>query len=135
MLAAMLAASGCAQEASSEAKPGKAKRRPHLVELAAVALDTLRSTSVYTGSLRYRHSVRIFNQEEGRVLVIPWYEGDHVRAGDVLFELDATLLSAELKKARAVRRETEANLKRVNRLLERRMVSEEQTLRASAGYG
>ena len=101
----------------------------HLVELAPVVLGALRMTNVYTGSLRHHNSVRVFSQEEGRVTRLPYYEGDVVRAGDIVLELDGTLLEAALRKAVAVRREAEANLQRLTRLVERRVASEDELLR------
>ncbi len=130
VLAAALV-SACGQEADSHAaKPAKPQAKGHLVELAPVVLGALRMTSVYTGSLRHHNSVRIYTQEEGRVTRLPYYEGDAVRAGDVILELDGTLLEAALRKAVAVRREAEANLKRLTRLVERRVASEDELLRA-----
>lgn len=123
--------SACGQEADSQqAKPAKPESKGHLVELAPVVVGALRMTSVYTGSLRHHNSVRIYTQEEGRVTRLPYYEGDAVRAGDVILELDGTLLEAALRKAVAVRREAEANLKRLTRLVERRVASEDELLRA-----
>ena len=124
----------CTGEADSQqAKPGTAaKPRPsgHLVELAPVEMGALHMTNVYTGSLRYHNSVRIYNQEEGRVTRLPYYEGDAVKAGDVILELDGTLLEAALRKAVAVRHEAEANLQRLTRLVERRVASDDELLRA-----
>jgi membrane fusion protein (multidrug efflux system) len=129
-LAAAMLVSGCTQEADSQqAKPAKSGAAGHLVELAPVVVGALRMTSVYTGSLRHHTSVRIFSQEEGRVTRLPYYEGDAVRAGDIILELDGTLLEAELRKAVAMRREAEANLQRLTRLVERRVASEDELLR------
>ena len=125
---------GCTSDAANS--PGAAKKatkkkaRSHLVVLATVESRTLRSSSTYTGSLRYRTSVRIFNQEEGRLLELPYYEGDPVAKGVKLFGLDTALLDAELRKAAAVLREASANLKRSERLRRRKMASEEELLRA-----
>ena len=121
--------SGCTQEVESRPKPAPQKQ-PHLVELAPVVVDTLRITSVYTGSLRHRQTVRIFNQEEGRVLRLPYYEGDSVEAGTVVLELDDALIKSELRKAKAVRREAEANRERLRRLLDKKVVSEDEYVRA-----
>ena len=140
-LAAPLVLAGCTQEAESgqaaaQAQSGgqssaQAKASAgHLVELAPVTMDTLQVTSIYTGSLRHRNTVRIFNQEEGRVTRLPFYEGDTVRSGEVVLELDGTLIEAELRKARAVRHEAEANVQRLKRLVERRVASEDEYLRA-----
>lgn len=118
------------QPSHDQASKGLGKKRDHLVETAVVKLDSLRLTSVYTGSLRSRRTVRIFNQEEGRVTKLPFFEGDSVEQGQLVLELDDALLQAEHAKASSVRREAESNLERVRRLKQTRMVSEDEFLRA-----
>ena len=108
----------------------KRSKEAHLVELATVKLDTLHLTSVYTGSLKSRRTVRIHSQEEGRILSLPYFEGDAVAAGAVLLTLDDTLLQAELAKTVAVRRETEATLARLNGLRAGQLIPEDEFLRA-----
>lgn len=121
---------GCGEQAESRARTAKRAPKAHLVELARVELDSLRTTNVFTGSLRHRQSVRIFNQEEGRVVGLSHFEGDPVTQGETVLELDDALLGAQLEKARAVRREAGANVARLERLRERRLVSEDEYLRA-----
>jgi membrane fusion protein (multidrug efflux system) len=104
--------------------------RTHLVELAEVVRDTLRMSTLYTGSLRGRRSVRIFTQEEGRIVRLPYYEGDAVRAGDIVLELDDKLLRAEIDKVVANRRQAEINIERLQQLLQRSLVSEDEYIRA-----
>ncbi len=125
-----VAASGCAEEAESRARPEKRPPKAHLVELARAELGSMRTTNVFTGSLRHRQSVRIYTQEEGRVVRLAFFEGDPVVEGEVLLELDDALLGAQLEKARAVQREAAANVARQKRLRDRRMVSEDEYLRA-----
>ena len=111
------------------ARRGRA-RRTHLVDLATVGVDTLRLTRVYTGSLRSRRMVRVFNQEEGRVTALPFYEGDVVAADAVLLTLDNTLLRAQLDKAVAVRKEAATNRQRIARLGKSQHVSGDEVSRA-----
>ncbi|MBT6273916.1 MAG: efflux RND transporter periplasmic adaptor subunit [Chromatiales bacterium] len=107
------------------------KNRVHLVEVATVSLDTLHLTNVYSGSIRARRTVRIHAQEEGRVESAGYYEGDVVEKGTVVLTIDATLLRAQLDKAEAVRRESEAQLQRLSGLRKKRLVGEDEYLRAS----
>ena len=136
LASAAVTLSGCSENAESRPQASKSsqeqagKKREHLVETAIVMLDSLRLTSVYTGSLRSRRTVRIFNQEEGRVTRLPFFEGDRVEQGQLVLELDDALLQAEHAKASSVRREAESNLDRVRRLKQSRMVSEDEYLRA-----
>ena len=124
---------GCTEEAGSstpKAEPGARRERAHLVELATVSRGALSVSRVHTGSLRARRVVRIHVQEEGRIVSLPFFEGDRVAQGTVVLRLDPTLLETGIAKARAVRREAEANLERVVRLSKSRMVAEEEVLRA-----
>lgn len=132
VLAACLLLAACTQDADSAAAPKKESKgkKTHLVELATVTRDTLSLSRVYTGSLRARRVVRVHVQEEGRITSLPHFEGDAVAEGDELLRLDPTLLSTEVDKAVAVRREALANLKRLERLSASRMVAEEEVLRA-----
>ncbi len=102
----------------------------HLVELVEVARGALRAKSVHTGSLRNRVVVRVFNQEEGRVTLLPHFEGDTVRTGDVLLELDNTLLEAQLDKALAVREDAQTSLRRVEQLQQGSLISQDEVTRA-----
>jgi RND family efflux transporter MFP subunit len=111
-------------------KRARRPKREHLVEIANARTETLHLTSVYSGSLRTRRNVRIHVQEEGRVSATPHFEGDAVRAGALLFSLDAALLEAQLARSVAVRTETESNFKRLSGLRTRRMVGEDEYLRA-----
>lgn len=137
LAALLLGMSGCTQDAASVPNPQSAEKQQvpaHLVESAVVVAESMRMSSVYTGSLRHRQTVRIYNQEEGRLIRLPFYEGDRVKAGDVLLELDASLLIAQLDKARAVRREAETNMKRFQQLLQEKISSEDEYLRTKTAF-
>lgn len=137
LTALVLSMSGCTQDAASVSNSQSAENKhapAHLVESAAVVAETLRMSSVYTGSLRHHQTVRIYNQEEGRVTRLPFYEGDRVNAGDIILELDAALLIAQLDKVKAVRREAETNMKRFRQLLDEKVLSENEYLRAKTAF-
>jgi RND family efflux transporter MFP subunit len=106
------------------------KNRQHLVELVQVKSEPLHITSVYSGSLRARKLVRIHTQEEGRISDVAYFEGDRVTAGQRLFAIDDTLLRVALDKADAVLAEARANIKRLDALRKRRLVGEDEFLRA-----
>ena len=124
------ALAGCKQPTDSQPAQRPSGPKTHLVELATVRSDTMRLTSVYTGSLRHRRTVRVFTQEEGRITRLPFYEGDTVTEGEIILELDDRLLRAQLDKAFAVRRETEVSFKRFQRLQKQGLVAEDEYLRA-----
>ncbi|MCG8543074.1 MAG: efflux RND transporter periplasmic adaptor subunit [Alphaproteobacteria bacterium] len=109
-------------------------KRPHLVEVVTIAAMPLRHETVRTGTLAARRSVRLFNQEEGRIDRVAVFEGEAVKKGQVLIELDRRLLTAELKKATAARKLAEADLERARRLMKRKITTQERLDQAEMQY-
>jgi membrane fusion protein (multidrug efflux system) len=100
------------------------------VEVALAERREVRRTGVHTGTLRARRTLRVFVQEEGRITALPFFEGDQVRKGELVLRLDDTLLRAELDKALASRQQAEVDLKRLQGLSGRQLVSEDELARA-----
>jgi len=98
---------------------GAKKPRPHLVEVIIAELTPIGFETVRTGTLKARRTVRIFNQEEGRINRMDVREGDRVKKGQVIVALDHKLISAELAKATATRKQAEVDLKRIRELIKR----------------
>lgn len=111
-----------AQSQSQSRKPPA----DHLVETTRAELQPVSISHVRTGTFRARRLVRVFNQEEGRITRMAFYEGDEVAANDVLVELDDALLSARLDKSRATRRKAESDLERIRGLIGKRLTSERE---------
>ncbi len=129
--ALLLGPAACDQGAREKSGDGrKAGQKVHLVEVVTVRSEPLRHETVRTGTLTARRSVRVFNQEEGRVDSLPVYEGETVRAGQVLVRMDRRLLEAEMEKAAAVRAQAEADLARVRTLVKKRVTTQEKLDRA-----
>src|SRR3546814_19955042 len=70
------------------------------VEAEAVTIDTVLENIRAVGTLGPDEAVVIAPEIAGRIDSIHFGEGDEVKAGDVLVELDATTLRDELDKAR-----------------------------------
>jgi len=104
-------------------------RPPHLVETVPVALRDLAINNTYAGTLKARRTMRVFAREAGRTTEVPYFEGDRVPAGGLVARIDDALLQAQLVKAVAVRRQSEADLARVERLVGDRMVSQDELAR------
>ena len=118
----------CADDTASQKK--KQARPAQLVELALVSTETIQHSTQRTGSLRARTEVQLFNQEEGTLTELPFYEGATVKKGDVLVRIDDKLLRAELDKARATRRQAELDMARLKKLRGKRLVAEDELARA-----
>lgn len=131
LLVALAVLTGCPQQTDSKAQgKKKARARSHLVEVAPVQRSSARQARTFTGSLRARRVVRIHALEEGRITSLPYFEGDTVTLGQSILGLDRELLSTELAKATAVRRESQANLKRLRRLAKQQLVAKDELLRS-----
>lgn len=125
LLAACTDNSGPAENSSS-----KPKRAEHLVEVVSLQAQTYQYSTTHTGSLRARRTARLFNLEEGRVLKIGVFEGDKVRKGQVLVQLDDDLLKAELEKLEAKHKQADQDVKRLQELLTRKLGSRGELERA-----
>lgn len=71
------------------------------VEAVPVTIDSVIEDIRAVGTLRANEAVVIAPEIAGRVASIRFREGEAVKAGDVLVELDATMLQAELDKVRS----------------------------------
>lgn len=117
---------GCQGEEGGD----RGQRTAPLVTAAPVLRHDLEHRITRTGTLYAEREARIYNQEEGGVLEVRVREGDAVAAGDVLVRLDDRVLRAELAKARAQRRQAEADARRLRGLAARQLVSRETLDRA-----
>jgi len=125
---------GCDDPAKNGARSAKKKKPAHLVEIMIVGAKPLRHETVRTGSLTARRSVRLFNQEEGRIDQLSVFEGAVVAKGQVLVRMDRLLLTAQLEKATASRKLAEADLKRIKRLAKKRITTQERYDQAVTQY-
>ncbi len=128
LLALILGA--CARENSEPRPAPRPSPKAHLVEIATADARTVARSSLHTGTLRARRTLRVFSQEEGRITALPFYEGDLVANGSILLSLDDALLRAELDKTIATRHQAELDLKRLEGLNRKKLVSEDELARA-----
>lgn len=133
MLAALaLVVAGCPSP-----EQGKTETRApsaHLVTAVTAERAQVAGHHERPGSLRLRRLVRIHSQEEGRVTQLDVFEGDPVQAGQDLVRLDQTLLQAELDKTRATREQKRLDLARLEGLVKRNAVSEDEIAQARTAY-
>jgi len=101
--------------AMSSAAATPPARKPVTVEARAVAVSTVTDDLLAIGSLEPNESVVVSPEIAGRIARIGFAEGDPVAAGDVLAELDDTILRAELSKARSDLTLAQANHQRAMR--------------------
>jgi membrane fusion protein (multidrug efflux system) len=89
---------------------------PINVEVYPLAPEALEVQVPATGTLLARESVEIVSELSRRLVRVRAEEGRFVRAGDVLFELDASDLRAELNKAAVQARMARVTLERTQKL-------------------
>jgi len=86
--------------AASQVAPGSSQSLV-TVEAARVRIDTVVEDLRAVGTLLPNEAVTVAPEIAGRIERIGFREGQAVKAGDILIELDASILRAELAKARA----------------------------------
>jgi membrane fusion protein (multidrug efflux system) len=94
------------------------------VEVARVTRGTVVEELRAVGTLRPNEAVTVVSEIAGRVERIGFREGQAVAAGDVLIELEASILKAELAKARSDLTLARANHERAAALASRGMSSQ-----------
>jgi RND family efflux transporter MFP subunit len=129
LLCLLLAISACDAPPPTAAKPPHGERAVVVETALAQSADVAR-TIERNGSLRPLQEVRLSLQQEGRLLTLPYHEGEQVEQGALLAQLDDTLLQAQLRKSQAQRRQAEQDLKRLQRLQSSRAVAEDELARA-----
>jgi RND family efflux transporter MFP subunit len=100
-----LAAIGCKKEPAAPAE-GMGGGMP--VQTAAVALAPVEQTSEYVATIKSRRSATVEPQVQGMLTQIFVHSGDHVKAGQVLMEIDPRLQLATVESARATERQKKA---------------------------
>ncbi len=114
-------------DAPSEAvSPGGAdgSARTPTVEVARVELAHLTDDAQAVGSLRSRQSVVLRPEVSGRVTELNFRDGDRVRRGQLLVQLDDQLPLAQLQQAQAELSIAQANHKRNQELVAQNFISQ-----------
>lgn len=97
---------------------------PVSVEVAQVKTVALQDDAQAVGSLRSRQSVVLRPEVAGRIAQIGFAEGQRVRKGQLLVQLDDVLQRAELSQAQAQLSIARANLKRNEELVAQAFVAQ-----------
>lgn len=128
-LCALLTLGACSTEKTSSASAGTTAIS---VETWAVATRPLVRELLAVGSLRSDESVTVRPEIAGRIIEIGFQEGQAVKAGQLLFALDASIDDATLDQARADHALVARNDARATELLGRKLVSQAERDQARA---
>ncbi|MBB5015467.1 efflux RND transporter periplasmic adaptor subunit [Rehaibacterium terrae] len=107
---------------------------PVAVETAQVAARSLDDTLTTVGTLRADESVVLRPEVAGRIEKIHFSDGDRVKAGALLFSLDAALLRAEVNEAAANLERSRRAYERARELVGRQLLSRADFDAAKAGF-
>ena len=122
----LMLVSGCSDNSSAR----KHKTKAINVHVTQVTRQGLAEQQLITGTIEAFSTVRIYNQESGRIKSLPFYPGDNVNKDQLISILDDAILIREFEKARAQHRQVKLDLKRIKRLIPRKLASNEQLSRA-----
>jgi membrane fusion protein, multidrug efflux system len=112
--------SGAAPGAGAGRGPGG----PAVVEVGKVERMTLTDEAQAVGTLRSRQGVMLRPEVSGRIVALGFKDGQRVRKGQVLVQLDDTLQAAQLKAAQAQAAIANTNLQRQRELLAQGFISQ-----------
>ncbi len=123
VLIVLLFISGCSRNESNEQQEGPPAPR---VEVTEPERRTLAATLMSSGTITSRNEVRVIAQTEGKINMIEVEEGDPVREGNVIVQLDDSVPRAQYREAEASYHEAKRNLERAEQLYERNLISEQE---------
>jgi len=107
-------ADNCFGEEKKEATP-KAKRPPLLVTTVEVKEGAIQAMSDFVGTTYFARMSEVATDLEGLVTRVNFDEGDRVRKGDELVQLDTQILEAEITAARAAYEQNLVDLENAER--------------------
>ncbi len=111
---AMISVAGCV-------KKGENAIRTELTAVRVIKpeIRNMRESISYTGTVYSQQEVRIIAQTQGTIERLPYSEGDKVKKGDIIAEIDAPELKSRLQRARADNEYWKNRLSEDKRLVER----------------
>jgi membrane fusion protein (multidrug efflux system) len=118
------ASTAAAPSAQAPAGGASGPARPPAVEVARVEVMRLTDDAQAVGSLRSRQSVMLRPEVSGRVTRIGFRDGERVRRGQLLVQLDDQLPLAQVQQARAELSIARANHKRNQELVAQGFISQ-----------
>jgi len=117
-------------QTGNKSSAGKNKPSQHRVEVVLVRDEPVSVKQTVSGTLEAITRIRLYNEESGRIISLPYHEGDRVERGTLLVQMDNELIETELAKARASRAQAEVDLERLKKLLPKQISTEEEVARA-----
>jgi len=129
-LASCLLLAACDSGSGTNASTHQVKSSNHRVDVTVVENKAVALTQTVSGTLEAVTKIRLYNEESGRITRLPYHEGDSVKKGQLLAQLDDDFLKLDVAEARASREQAELDLSRLKKLLPKKISTEEEVARA-----
>jgi RND family efflux transporter MFP subunit len=108
----------------------RAEKVAHRVEVILAEKKPVYLTQTVSGTLEAVTKIRLYNEESARITKMPYHEGDYVKKGDLLIQLDNALLKTDVDKAKASKQQAKLDLSRLKKLIQKKIATEEEVARA-----
>ena len=108
----------------------KTQQTTHRVEVITVENKPVSLVQTVSGTLEAMTKIRLYNEESGRIIKLPYHEGDTVKKGTLLVQLDNELLKTDVAKATASKEQAKVDLSRLIKLLPKQISTEEEVAKA-----
>jgi len=118
---------------SCDDKPVKKKRQKKtlpVVETTQAEMHSLNHQIMITGTLQANRTIHFYNQAQGLLKTLPFYEGDKVKKDQLIATLDDTIIRAEYNKSAATLKQTQIDFQRLEKLAPSNLTSKELLTRA-----
>jgi len=122
--------SACDNSSDSDFNTKKVQQTSHRVEIITVENKPVYLLQTVSGTLEAVTKIRLYNEESGRIVKLPYHEGDAVKKDTLLVQLDNVLLKTDVAKARASREQAKVDLSRLKKLLPKQISTEEEVANA-----
>ena len=122
--------SSCDNSGQTSTSKQRIQQPLHRVEVITVENKAISLTQTVSGTLEAVTKIRLYNEESARIIKLPYHEGDFVKKGTLLVELDNELLKTDVAKAKATKEQAKVDLSRLKKLLPKKITTEEEVARA-----
>ena len=124
----------CDNAANSSIHQQRAQTTLHRVQTVTVENKAVALTQTVSGTLEAIIKIRLYNEECGRISKLPYHEGDVVKKGTLLVQLDDAFLQTDVSIAKASKEQAKLDLSRLKKLLAKKISTEEEVARARTTF-
>ncbi len=123
--------SSCNNSGEAQVSAPRTQQALHRVEVITVENKAVSLTQIISGTLIAVTKIRLYNEESSRITKLPYHEGDTVKKGTLLVQLDNALLKTDVAKAKATKQQAKLDLSRLKKLLQKNLTTEDELAQAA----